>query len=83
MRYKIAYLSSKNPRNKKLSSGVSYYQSASLKKHCGEIHYLGPVKNIIITSCLPSKIFMLICCISAFFLIYLDCKWFILPFPIQ
>ncbi len=49
MQYKIAYLTSKNPADKKESSGVYYYQSIALEKHCGEIHHLGPVNSIIIT----------------------------------
>lgn len=45
MRYKIAYLTSKNPHDKRVSSGVYYYQSKALEKFCGEVHYLGPVNN--------------------------------------
>ncbi len=58
MRYKIAYLTSKNPLDKKVASGVYHYQSASLKKHCGEIYYLGPVKNIIITLIIKASHFL-------------------------
>lgn len=48
MSYKIAYLTSKDPLDKRESSGVYFYQSAALKKHCGEIHYLGPVNSPVI-----------------------------------
>ena len=46
--YRIAYLTSKDPLDKKSSSGVYYYQSSALKKYCTEIVYLGPVNNLII-----------------------------------
>lgn len=45
MTYKIAYLTSVDPKNRKLSSGVYFYQSNALNKHCGEVHYVGPVKS--------------------------------------
>lgn len=48
MRYKIAYLTSKNPLDKNESSGIYYYQSAALKKYCGDVHYIGPVNNLLI-----------------------------------
>jgi glycosyltransferase involved in cell wall biosynthesis len=48
MNYKIAYLSSKNPNDKRESSGVYYYQSRTLQKNAGEIELIGPVNNIII-----------------------------------
>jgi glycosyltransferase involved in cell wall biosynthesis len=43
--YRIAYLTSKDPHNKRESSGVYYYQSKVLEKYCGEVHFLGPVKS--------------------------------------
>ncbi|MGF1585953.1 MAG: glycosyltransferase family 4 protein [Bacteroidales bacterium] len=46
--YRIAYLTSKDPLDKKSSSGVYYYQSSALKKYCTEIVYLGPVNNLLI-----------------------------------
>jgi glycosyltransferase involved in cell wall biosynthesis len=49
MGYRIAYLTSKDPHDKRVSSGVYYYQSSVLKKYCGEVHFLGPVNNIFIT----------------------------------
>ncbi|MFW5803660.1 MAG: glycosyltransferase family 4 protein [bacterium] len=48
MRYKIAYLTSKKPLDKKQTSGVYYYQSKSIEKYCGEITYLGPVNHFLI-----------------------------------
>lgn len=45
MRYKIGYLTSKNPMDIKESSGVYYYQAKALEKYCGEVHYLGPVRH--------------------------------------
>lgn len=50
MGYKIAYLTSKNPHNRKESSGVYYFQSQALKRHCGEVTFLGPVKSYRITA---------------------------------
>ncbi len=49
MSYEIAYLTSKDPLDKNESSGIYYYQSAALKKYCGNVHYIGPVKNLLIT----------------------------------
>lgn len=48
MRYKIAYLTSKDPEDVKESSGVYYYQSKALQDKCGEIEYIGPANNIFI-----------------------------------
>jgi len=48
MKYRIAYITSENPLDKGNSSGVYYYQSAALKKYCGEVYLLGPVNNLII-----------------------------------
>ncbi len=49
MHYKIAYLTSKDPLDRKESSGVYHYQAKALKKHCGDIYHLGPVNNGIIS----------------------------------
>jgi glycosyltransferase involved in cell wall biosynthesis len=46
MSYKIAYLTSKNPQDRKESSGVYYYQSKSLEKYGGELVHLGPVNPL-------------------------------------
>ncbi len=46
MGYKIAYLTSKDPLNRKVSSGVYFYQSKALEKYCGEVVYLGPVYSL-------------------------------------
>jgi glycosyltransferase involved in cell wall biosynthesis len=43
-RLQIAFLTSMDARNKKAWSGISYYMAKALEKHCGNIHYLGPVK---------------------------------------
>ncbi len=48
MNYRIAYITSKDPFDKKVSSGVYYYQSAALEKYCGKVYFLGPVNNVII-----------------------------------
>ncbi len=48
MHYKIAYLTSKNPLDKRESSGVYYYQTMAFKDQDIEIHLLGPVNNIFI-----------------------------------
>ncbi len=45
MTYKIAYLTSVDPKNRKLSSGVYFYQSNALNKHCGEVQFIGPIKS--------------------------------------
>ena len=47
--YRIAYLTSKNPFDKKESSGVYYYQSAELKKYSLKLIYLGPVNSRLIS----------------------------------
>jgi len=47
-RYRIAYLTSDDPTDRNKSSGVYYYQSKALEKHCGTVHYLGPVDNLLI-----------------------------------
>jgi glycosyltransferase involved in cell wall biosynthesis len=46
--YRIAYLTSKDPSDKMVSSGVYYYQSTALKKYSTEIVFLGPVNNRLI-----------------------------------
>ncbi len=48
MPYKIAYLTSKNPLDKRESSGVYYYQASAFKDQNIEIHFLGPVNNLLI-----------------------------------
>lgn len=48
MNYKIAYLTSKNPLDKRESSGVYYYQAIAFKDQDIEIHFLGPVNNFLI-----------------------------------
>jgi glycosyltransferase involved in cell wall biosynthesis len=49
MSYKIAYLTSKDPSDKRSSSGVYYFQAAALKRHFPKIDFLGPVDNFLIT----------------------------------
>ena len=41
---KIAYLTSKDPKDRASWSGIHYYIAQALEKHCGEVFYLGPVK---------------------------------------
>ncbi len=50
MRYKVAYLTSKNPADRTVSSGVYFYQSEAIEKHIGEVFFLGPVNNWLIDS---------------------------------
>ncbi len=50
MGYKIAYLTSKDPHNRKESSGVYFFQSQALGRHCGEVIFLGPVRSFRITA---------------------------------
>lgn len=40
---KIAFLTSKDPRDKHSWSGSNYYIAKALQFHCGEVHFLGPV----------------------------------------
>lgn len=47
--YRIAYLTSKDPADKRESSGVYYYQSAELKKYSTKFIYLGPVNSLLIS----------------------------------
>jgi glycosyltransferase involved in cell wall biosynthesis len=47
-RYKIAYLTSKNPTDRTESSGVYYYQSKALEKYSGDVTHLGPVNSLLI-----------------------------------
>ncbi|MCD4788420.1 MAG: glycosyltransferase family 4 protein [Bacteroidales bacterium] len=42
--YKIAYLTSINPRDKRALSGSPYYMLRALEKHVGSVDVLGPVK---------------------------------------
>jgi glycosyltransferase involved in cell wall biosynthesis len=46
--YRIAYLASKDCSDRGASSGVHFYQSAALAKHCAEVVFLGPVNSPII-----------------------------------
>ena len=45
-RLKIAYLTVEDPRNKRSWSGSTYYMAQALQKHCGDVHYLGPIRVI-------------------------------------
>jgi len=47
-RYRIAYLTSDDPKDRNKSSGVYYYQSKALENHCGTVHLLGPVDSLLI-----------------------------------
>lgn len=43
-RAKIAFLTMRNPQDKRTWSGTFYFMAKALEKHCGDIFYLGPVK---------------------------------------
>jgi|SRR5579863_8985272 len=45
-RLKIAYLTAEDPESKRSWSGSTYYMAQALQKHCGEVHYLGPIKTV-------------------------------------
>jgi glycosyltransferase involved in cell wall biosynthesis len=49
MSYRIAYLTSFDPRDKSKSSGVYFYQSRALAQHVGTVQFLGPVNSVSIT----------------------------------
>lgn len=40
---KIAFLTASNPQNRRLWSGITYYVAQALRKHCGEVTYIGPL----------------------------------------
>jgi glycosyltransferase involved in cell wall biosynthesis len=42
---KIAFLTATDSRDKKARSGTIYYMSQALKKHCGDVYYLGPLSS--------------------------------------
>jgi glycosyltransferase involved in cell wall biosynthesis len=44
-RAKIAFLTSLDPTNKKSWSGILYNMANSLQKHCGDVHFIGPVPS--------------------------------------
>lgn len=41
---KIAFLTSADPKDKRSWSGLYYYMAKALKRYCGEVYFLGPVK---------------------------------------
>jgi glycosyltransferase involved in cell wall biosynthesis len=42
-RIKIAYLTSRDARDRRTWSGTYYYMAQALQKHCGEVTYIGPL----------------------------------------
>lgn len=44
-RLKIAYVTSTNPNDRRAWSGTHYFIAQALQKHCGEVHYIGPLKS--------------------------------------
>jgi glycosyltransferase involved in cell wall biosynthesis len=40
---KIAFITSGDPRDKRIYSGVAYFMAKALQKYCGEVSFLGPV----------------------------------------
>src|ERR1051325_926213 len=38
----IAFVSSYDPRNKRVWSGTPYYSAKALRDHCGDVEFLGP-----------------------------------------
>ncbi|HEV2581018.1 MAG TPA: glycosyltransferase family 4 protein [Ktedonobacteraceae bacterium] len=44
-RLQIAYLTAEDPQSKYAWSGTTYYMAQALQKHCGDVHYLGPIMS--------------------------------------
>lgn len=42
-RIKIALLTTGDPTDRRSWSGIDYYMSQALQKHCGDVYYLGPL----------------------------------------
>jgi glycosyltransferase involved in cell wall biosynthesis len=45
-RLKIAYLSAEDPESKRSWSGTTYYMAQALRRHCGDVYYLGPINSL-------------------------------------
>jgi glycosyltransferase involved in cell wall biosynthesis len=43
---KIAFLTARDPKDRRTWSGTYYYMGQALQKHCGEVYYLGPVRTL-------------------------------------
>jgi glycosyltransferase involved in cell wall biosynthesis len=43
-RARIAFLTSRDPRDRKSWSGTYYYMAKALQEHCGDVFFLGPVR---------------------------------------
>jgi glycosyltransferase involved in cell wall biosynthesis len=43
IRPNIAFVTAKNPLDLRSWSGIPYFMARALQKHCGEVHWLGPV----------------------------------------
>jgi len=44
-RLKIGFLTATDPKDKKSLSGSIYYMANALRKHCGDVYYLGPLNT--------------------------------------
>jgi glycosyltransferase involved in cell wall biosynthesis len=42
-RIRIAYLTMRDPKDRRTWSGTYYYMAQALQKHCGEVFYVGPI----------------------------------------
>lgn len=44
-RPKIAFVTPDDPTDRRSWSGINHYMAAALQKHCGDVHFLGPVRS--------------------------------------
>lgn len=44
-RLKIAYITSKDPSDRRAWSGTHYFMAQALEKHCGDVSYVGPLRS--------------------------------------
>lgn len=43
-RLKIAFVTARDAKERGSWSGIHYYMAQALQKHCGDVHYVGPIK---------------------------------------
>ena len=44
-RPQIAFVTPDDPTDRRSWSGINHYMAAALQKHCGDVHFLGPVRS--------------------------------------
>lgn len=44
-RPRIAFVTPDDPTDRRSWSGINHYMAAALQKHCGDVHFLGPVRS--------------------------------------